>query len=309
MLETFIPWAEARGVRVISEISAVRFFAQKGRADAVLLRTDIGTMKRVKVNKAVIIAGGVIASSNFLMRSGIQGNVGKGLSCNFAFPVAFDFPEELKAFDGVQITLGALDAQNRAIFETYFNPPGSFSISLPFYFDRLHGVMERYPHLINFGTLVGSEPNGTVELKADLLNGRAFTWRLGEQDKDHIKYALSTLVEIGKYAGATRAIIPTEPGLELPLTDSDVIHFKKSLAAYPLRMKDLRLTTAHPQGGNRMIGNSSKNVKERVVNADFRVDGFENVFVADASLFPTGITVNPQWTIMALSSMASKRVP
>jgi choline dehydrogenase-like flavoprotein len=74
-------------------------------------------------------------------------------------------------------------------------------------------------------------------------------------------------------------------------------------------MKDLRLTTAHPQGGNRMIGNSSKNVKERVVNADFRVDGFENVFVADASLFPTGITVNPQWTIMALSSMASKRVP
>jgi choline dehydrogenase-like flavoprotein len=32
------------------------------------------------------------------------------------------------------------------------------------------------------------------------------------------------------------------------------------------------------------------------------------VFVADASLFPTGITVNPQWTIMAMSSMAAKQV-
>lgn len=309
MLETFIPWSEARGVRVVSEMSAVRFFAEKGKAAAVLLRTNIGHMKKVKVKKAVIVAGGVIASSNFLMRSGLQKNVGAGMSCNFAFPVAFDFPDELRAYDGVQITLGALDSQNRAIFETYFNPPGSFAISLPFYFDRLHGVMQRYPHLINFGTLVGSEPNGTVELKADLLNGRAFTWNLGEQDKDHIKYALSTLVDIGKYAGAERAIIPTEPGMEIPLTDGDVQRFKKNLAAYPLRMKDLRLTTAHPQGGNRMIGKNSINAEARVVNADFRVDGLDNVFVADASLFPTGITVNPQWTIMALSSMASQNVP
>ena len=57
-----------------------------------------------------------------------------------------------------------------------------------------------------------------------------------------------------------------------------------------------------------MAGDGSPNRMHRVVDATFRVDGFENVFVADASVFPTGITVNPQWTIMALSSMAAGKI-
>jgi len=46
----------------------------------------------------------------------------------------------------------------------------------------------------------------------------------------------------------------------------------------------------------------------RVVDEEFRVVGTKNVYVADASIFPTGITVNPQWTILAMSSMAAKSV-
>jgi hypothetical protein len=230
------------------------------------------------------------------------------MACNFAFPVAFEFPERLDAFDGVQITIGALDAKCRAIFETYFNPPGAFSISLPFYFDRLTGTMARYRHMVNFGALVGSETNGEVERAPDPIDGRAFTWSLGDRDREAIRYTLDTLVDIGRAAGATRSLIPTEPGIELPLTEGNITRFKKALAGYPLRMADLRLTTAHPQGGNRMIGAGSRARTERVVTEDFRVEGFDNVFVADASIFPSGITVNPQWTIMALSTMAARRV-
>jgi choline dehydrogenase-like flavoprotein len=73
-------------------------------------------------------------------------------------------------------------------------------------------------------------------------------------------------------------------------------------------MDSLRLTTAHPQGGNGMYGDGSSMRRLRVVDGEYRVDGFENVFVADASLFPSTITVNPQWTIMAMSSLAAKSV-
>ncbi len=309
MLETYIPWAEARGVQVISETSAVRFLKDGRRATSVLLRSDLGNTKRVAVRKAVIVAGGVIASSHFLMRSGVVGMVGQGMSCNFAFPVALEFPDHLDAFDGVQITLGALDPNIRAVFETYFNPPGSFAISLPFYFDRLHNTMNAYRRMVNFGALVGSEPNGRVELKQNWIDGRSFDWSLGQRDTEHIKYALSTLVELGKFAGAVRAVLPLEPGIDLPLTSDDIGKFQNALRSYPLRQKDLRLTTAHPQGGNRMIGERSRHRRTRVVNGDFRVEGFDNVLVADASLFPTGITINPQWTIMAMSSMASEFVP
>ena len=310
MLETYLPWAEARGVKIVSETTALCLVRDSNgkRAEAVLLRTSLGATRRVRVRKAVIASGGVIASSHFLMRSGVTKNVGQGMSCNFALDAAFEFEEILDAFDGVQITMGAFDSQNRAAFETYFNPPGALSLSLPFYFDRSRNLMERYRYLLNFGSLVGSEPNGVIQLKGDPVTGRPFTWKLGQRDQANIKYAISTLLDLGLAAGATRGVLPTEPGIEIPLTPANISRFKQQLENYPLRMADLRLATAHPQGGNGMAGDDSPNRNKRVVDGNFRVEGFENVFVADASVFPTGITVNPQWTIMALSSMAAARI-
>jgi choline dehydrogenase-like flavoprotein len=46
----------------------------------------------------------------------------------------------------------------------------------------------------------------------------------------------------------------------------------------------------------------------RVVDLDFRVCGYDNVYVVDASVFPSSIGTNPQWTIMACSSIAAKKV-
>lgn len=308
MLETYIPWAEARGVEFISETSAVRFYQDGSRVTGVLLRSDLGTLTSMKIDKALIVAGGVIASSHFLMRSGVTKNVGERMSCNFAFPLAFEFEEELKAYDGTQITLGALDPDCRAVWETYMNPPGSFALSIPFYFEEHQRTMDRYSHMVNFGALVGSESNGRIEPKGDVLNGRAFTWTLGDRDKQNIKLALSTAVQLGKQAGANYAIVPTEPGLRLDLKSNDAEKFTNALNDYPINISELRLTSAHPQGGNGMAATGSPRSAERAVNENFQVDGYENLYVADASVFPTGITINPQWTIMALSSMAAEKV-
>jgi choline dehydrogenase-like flavoprotein len=309
MLETYIPWAESLGVQFLPETSAVRFAADGRHANAVLLRTDLGHQQWVTVNKAVVVAGGVLASSQFLLRSGVMKNVGQRLACNLALPAAFEFSQELRAYDGVQITLGALDSQNRAIFETYFNPPGAFSIALPYFFDEHDRIMQAYSHELNLGALVGSEPNGTLDPTPDVLNGRAFSWELGITDVANLKYALSSLARIGRHAGATSVTLPFDPGIRLDLQKSgEVERFEQALAAYPLGMSDLHLATAHPQGGNGMAGDSSAHSGNRVVDGKFRVDGFDNLFVADASLFPTGITVNPQWTIMAMSSMAAAEV-
>jgi choline dehydrogenase-like flavoprotein len=322
MLETYIPWAESSaggeknggrepgGIRVVSNTTAVRFRASGRHADAVLLRTATGDLRSVRIKKAVIIAGGVIASSHFLMRSGVKRNVGKRMSCNFAFPMAFEFGERIRAFDGEQITMGAIDPKNRAIFETYFNPPSAFALSVPFFFDRHRRVMAHYDRMLNFGALVGSEPNGEILPSADLLNGQAFTWELGERDRDHIRYMLRTLLEIGRGAGAVRAVVPTQPGIELDMNPVTLDKFSRALGDYPLSTRDLLLSTAHPQGGNIMVGSAAPAAMQglRVVDERFRVEGFDNVFVADASVFPGSLTINPQWTIMAMSSMASKSV-
>ena len=312
MLETYIPWSEARGVKVNSNLTAVRFIesGNKRTAQHVILRADNGSLNRVKIRKAVIVSGGVIASSHFLMRSDVKNeNIGKNLSCNFALPLSFEFDEDLKAYDGEQITLAAADPMSRAIFETYFNPPASFALSgIPFVFDRRDSIMNKYKNFLNFGTLIGSEPNGVLFKKADLLNGQAFTWVLGKTDIKNIKYAVSTLVKLGKLAGSKRVVIPTKPGIEVRLDNNDADLFIKTFNDFPLRITDLSINTAHPQGGNLTAGGSSKYSGIRVINEDFKLDKYSNVFVADASLFPTSLTVNPQWTIMAMSSMAAKSV-
>jgi choline dehydrogenase-like flavoprotein len=63
---------------------------------------------------------------------------------------------------------------------------------------------------------------------------------------------------------------------------------------------DITLGTGHPQGGNPM----SADPKKGVVDSEFRVHGFRNLYVVDASVFPTSIGVNPQLTVMALADYA-----
>jgi choline dehydrogenase-like flavoprotein len=62
----------------------------------------------------------------------------------------------------------------------------------------------------------------------------------------------------------------------------------------------LGLASGHPQGGMRMNASADKGV----VGADFRVHGTSNLWCVDASLFPSTIAVNLQWTIMALGWLA-----
>ena len=63
---------------------------------------------------------------------------------------------------------------------------------------------------------------------------------------------------------------------------------------------DLLMTSAHPQGGN-AIGD--------VVDEDFRVRGFANLFLCDASVFPTSLHVNPQLTVMGMAQYAARPHP
>jgi choline dehydrogenase-like flavoprotein len=99
-------------------------------------------------------------------------------------------------------------------------------------------------------------------------------------------------------------LLPTHPVLEINLDSTT----DETLRAFDQVLGDksyFNFVTAHPQGGNMMASDS---FDERVVDLDFRVRDCENLFVCDASIFPRGIRVNPQWTIMALASEAAGRI-
>jgi choline dehydrogenase-like flavoprotein len=309
VLETYIPWAQAHGVQVFSGVGAVRCDTHgkydHKRVSSIIVRNAGGSYSKIHVRKAVILAAGAIASSRFLMRSGVGGAyVGKALSCNFAFPVGVIFDQIIDAFDGLQITLSASPDNCEAIFETYFNPPGAYSISTAAHFDRHDQMMQAYRRSLNFGALVGSDPSGSVSRKRDLLSGRAIEWEQTDAEIGRIKRALSTIVRIAAAAGGRQVILPTQPPLFLTL-DSGLDEHLSALDRTLASRKDFNFFTAHPQGGNLMAGET---VAERVVSPNFRVRDCDNLFVCDASIFPRSIRVNPQWTIMALASIAADRI-
>jgi choline dehydrogenase-like flavoprotein len=314
-LETYLPWAESRGVVIHSNVDAVKCETQPVReggkkVTSVLVRRQGGEFKRVRVRKAAILAGGAIASSRFLMRSELGGErVGKRLSCNYALPTLVEFDETVDAFDGLQITMFAAPESYNAIFETTYNAPGAYSISLPLHFGEHFKMMSAYRNGVNFGALVGSDPCGEVRRSRDIMFGRAIEWEPTEGDIKKVKDALKTLVGVGRAAGGNRIILPTRPALVIPLRNGvDVDEALDGFGELLKDRKDFNFVTAHPQGGNMMAGPESPNYKERVVEVDFRVRGTDNLFVCDASIFPTGARVNPQWTIMALASIASESV-
>ena len=66
----------------------------------------------------------------------------------------------------------------------------------------------------------------------------------------------------------------------------------------------LLLAAPHPFGGCRM----GKDPKTSVVDSSHRVHGFDNLFISDPSVFPTGPSVDPSLTIMAFSYIAAQQI-
>lgn len=309
MLETYIPWSRAHGVQICPNVGAVACETEgsgaRKRVTSVTVRTGHGEYKKIRVRKALVVAAGAVGSSRFLMRSGVGGpGVGKGLSCNFAVPPIVEFDRQINAYDGLQISLFAVPESHDAIFETTFNPPGAHAISMLHRFGRHARMMDAYTRSANFTALVGGDPAGTVSFKRDFLFGRAVEWKPTENDVLRIKKAMTTIMRIAREAGATRIHLPTIPVLEIPLDaslESAIERFNRVLRGPDY----FNFITAHPQGGNMMAADT---FSERVLDTDFRVRDCENLYVCDASVFPRGVRVNPQWTIMALASMAGERI-
>jgi choline dehydrogenase-like flavoprotein len=100
-------------------------------------------------------------------------------------------------------------------------------------------------------------------------------------------------------AGATKVMPSTLRPLEFRLND-DLRRYEHFID----NRTGISLNSAHPQGGNVIC----KDERRGVVDPSFRVHELDNVYVCDASVFPSSITVNPQWTVMALAHYAASEM-
>ncbi len=93
---------------------------------------------------------------------------------------------------------------------------------------------------------------------------------------------LARLDELLRAAGAREVHLPLPRGV----------------APERARVGDLKLMAFHPLGTAR----ADRDAARGVLDGDLRVHGVEGLYVADGSVMPSSLGVNPQITIMALAT-------
>jgi choline dehydrogenase-like flavoprotein len=224
-----------------------------------------------------------------------KSTAGRGVCFNMGSPITAEFGEELNSFDGVQIShYYRPPAGSGYVMETWFNPVVSQALNMPGWLEDHRRNMSRFPYLTAAGVLVGTTKTGRI--RNALTGGADIDFTVGEKDVKTLVGALKLLSRIYLEAGAKR-VMPSTFQFHEFTKESEL----SKLDDYIKNPGYLSIGSGHPQGGNALSGDPGKGV----VDPTFRVHGFENLFVCDASVFPTATTVNPQLTVMALAEYAA----
>ncbi len=306
MLVTAIPAAVRNGVRVYSNCNAERIKIVGRKAITVngnvLKKLNGSIIKgKFKVNaKLVIVAGGTINSSQLLLKSGIDvnGRVGKNISMQPGVNFFAECEDHINCYKGIPIGYGCEEFSTHNgnseygwIMEDLGYHPSAFAALIPFTGEAHKEVMSNYPKYSSSTTILQDGPNGTMTIDKD--GNPVIRYSLSESDKKKLKHAIKESCRIYFAAGAKKVITPYLYEGSV-LTSSDQLD---SLDKIKISAKTIILSSTHTQGGNCMGETPSA-----VVDSNCQVHGINNIFVSDGSVHPTSLGVNPQLTIMAIST-------
>jgi choline dehydrogenase-like flavoprotein len=155
-------------------------------------------------------------------------------------------------------------------------------------------AMLEFGHISSIGVQLADRSVGRVGHAAADGSLKA-TYRLTDDDARRFVFGISRAAEVHFAAGATE-VYPNIPraGVLRPgrLAEFEATRFKAS---------ELRLEAFHPMGTARISAAEG----DGVCDASGAVRGVEGLFVADASLFPTAVHVNPMMTIIAFAKQVA----
>jgi len=168
------------------------------------------------------------------------------------------------------------------------------ALNMPGWFEDHFNNMRRYPYLMAAGALVGTESN--ANMGRALSGGPDVIYNPTPNDRRKLA---DSLIELGQvfFAGGARRVMLNS------LSYHEFTHPNQlsELSVILQDAEEVGLGTGHPMGGNAI----SASPQRGVVNPELRVHGWENLYVCDASVIPSSLTVNPQLTVMALAQYAA----
>jgi choline dehydrogenase-like flavoprotein len=308
-LITYLQDAASRGARIVVDCDARRIVLEHGRATGVVARvTREGRTHTLTVQaRAVVVAGGSIHSPALLLRSGVAlPALGRHLALHPATAVLAEMDEDVRPWTG---TIQARYSDQFADlsdgygfkFETAPLHPSLQALSAPWESAaQHHACVAQLPRTTLVGILLRDRFGGRVTVDRD--GYPVVDYRLSRYDGRHLRRALETAAELLEAAGAQVIWAPLarfvgyRPGGTRARQE-----WLARVDAAGWGPNELLLVTFHQMASCRM-GSSARS---SVVDAENRVWGMQNLFVADASTFPSASGVNPMLTVMAIAHRAA----
>lgn len=293
---TEVPRALHAGAGLLTHARIDRVVWQDGRAVGVrgrLLGPDGRPGARLRVAAAlVVLAAGARHTPGILLRSGVRARpVGRGLHTHPNAKCVGIFEQRLDPWKGTHQAFHVHHFLDEGILLGYATvPPGLLAAALPGLGPEHAEQMALYNHMLTAATLVEDETEGRVRLGPDRQPFMQQT--LGAADVERLHRGVRLTAELLFAAGAHTVLtpFPDVPRLESP---ADLRH----IDARPRRRRAVELMTVHIMGTARMAVDPARGATD----ASGRVHGTEHLVVADASVLPSSIGVNPQETIVAMT--------
>jgi choline dehydrogenase-like flavoprotein len=299
---SYLPRAVAAGARIRAGVQVDRVLVEQGRAVGVSCTTRAGGGKRrafaVRARHAVISAGGAFGTPELLLRSGLGGKqVGRNLHIHPACWVGARYEEEVRGWDGVMQSYYVDQWESKGILlEATFTPLAFGGAWLLGAGESHQRAMLDFGHVGSVGVHLCDESSGRVGLGAE--GSLRASYELLKSDADRLAFGIARAAEVHFAAGATE-VYPNIARVGV-LKPGDLPTFE----ATSFKPAELRLEAFHPMGTARMAADE----RDGACSIDGSVHGIDALYVADGSLFPTSVGVNPMMTIIAFAKQVARGI-
>lgn len=304
---SYLPRAVAAGARVRAGVEARRVTFEGKRATGVDCVAGVADPRaveskpyRVLAKRAVIVAGGAFGTPELLLRSKVgspSGQLGSNLRVQPACWVGARFDEEVRGWDGVMQSYAVDEWRDLGILlEATFTPLAFGGHWLPGVGAEHQERLAAYGNIASTGVHIADRSTGRVRLARS--GSLRITYRLERADANRLTFGIARAAELF-YAAGAREVYPQIAGLRT-LERSRI----PGLETSPPPSRRLRLEAFHPLGTARMDADESRGV----VAANGSVHGYRSLYVADASIFPTSLGVNPMMTVVAMAARVARGV-
>jgi long-chain-alcohol oxidase len=305
---TMVTWlqdAAGHGARMVVGADVRRVLIDEGWAVGVEARGARGARLKVRA-RAVVAAGGAIETPALLLRSGLRGQVGRHLHLHPGTAAIGVFDQPVRWWEGTTQARYSVELWERLgpyapIFETVPLHPAAAAAALPWQSAAQHReLMQRSAHLSLIGVLCRDTTQGRVRIDRD--GNPRVRWRLNRQDEDRMAAGMAAAGEVLAAAGASEVFSVHRQRFAFRPSGPDA-HRRWAEATRQAGYRAGRATLAsYHQMGSCRIGTDPAG---SAVGPDQQSHEVKALYVADASVFPTAVGVNPMLTVMGLAHRAA----